>query len=71
MSKNKWSRSKRNKRLDGSRSSLNKAAFHRKSFYEIGPPSWIKKVINGHTLEKYLVSTKISLFCKIICSTRI
>ncbi|PUZ46638.1 hypothetical protein GQ55_7G097300 [Panicum hallii var. hallii] len=54
MSKNKWSRSKRNKRLDGSRSSLNKAAFHRKSFYQIGPLSWIKKVINGHTLEKYL-----------------
>jgi len=71
MSKSKWPRSRRNKRSNGSRSFLNKTAFHRKSFYEIGPPSWIKKVINAHTLEKYLVSTKVSLFCKIICSTRI
>lgn len=54
MSKNKWSRSRRNKRPNGSRSSLNKAAFHRKSFYKIGPPSWIKKVINANTHEKYL-----------------
>ncbi|CAL5017655.1 unnamed protein product [Urochloa decumbens] len=54
MSKNKWSGSKRNKRPKGSRSFLNKAAFHRKSFYEIGHPSWIKKVINAHTLENHL-----------------
>ncbi|KAG2481649.1 hypothetical protein PVAP13_J450661 [Panicum virgatum] len=54
MSKSKWPRSRRNKRSNGSRSFLNKTAFHRKSFYEIGPPSWIKKVINAHTLEKYL-----------------
>ncbi|CAN6270604.1 unnamed protein product [Urochloa humidicola] len=64
MSKNKWSRSKRNKRPLGSRSSLNKAVFPRKSFYEIGPPSWIKKVINAWTLEKNLALA--TAFCDAI-----
>ncbi|CAL5028151.1 unnamed protein product [Urochloa decumbens] len=64
MSKNKRSSSKRNKRPIGSRSSFNKAAFSRKSFYEIGPPSWIKKVINAHTLEKNLALA--TAFCDAI-----
>ncbi|CAL5017651.1 unnamed protein product [Urochloa decumbens] len=64
MSKNKWSRSKRNKGSIGSMSSFNKAAFPRKSFYEIGPPSWIKKVINAHTLEKNLALA--TAFCDAI-----
>ncbi|CAN6275487.1 unnamed protein product [Urochloa humidicola] len=64
MSKNKWSGIKRNKRPKGSRSSLKKAAFRRKSFYEIGPPSWIKKVINAHTLEKHLALA--TVFCDAI-----
>ncbi|CAN6234634.1 unnamed protein product [Urochloa humidicola] len=38
--------------------SLNKAPSHKKSFYEIGPPSWIKKVINTSTLEHHLCLAK-------------
>ncbi|CAL5028170.1 unnamed protein product [Urochloa decumbens] len=35
-----------------------KASLHKKSFYEIGPPSWIKKVINTSTLEHHLSLAK-------------
>jgi hypothetical protein len=45
--------------------SLNKVPLQKKSFYGIGPPSWIKKVINTSTLQKHLVSITISPFIEI------
>jgi hypothetical protein len=53
------------KKPKASMTSLNKAPFQKKSFYEIGPPSWIKKVINTSTLKYHLVSTTISSFIEI------
>jgi hypothetical protein len=56
-SKNERSSGERLKRPKGSMTSLDKASLRRKSVYEIGPQSWIKKEINKNTLEKHLVST--------------
>ncbi|CAN6275482.1 unnamed protein product [Urochloa humidicola] len=41
-----------------------KASLLRCSIYGIGPPSWIKKVINTHTLEKHLALA--TAFCNAI-----
>ncbi|CAN6270612.1 unnamed protein product [Urochloa humidicola] len=43
--------SEEQKKPKGSMTSLNKAPSNKKSFYEIGPPSWIKKVMNANTLK--------------------
>nr|CAB3486704.1 unnamed protein product [Digitaria exilis] len=51
--------------------SLNKARFQKKSYYEIGPTSWIKKMISTSTLQRYLVSIIISPFIslsKVFCN---
>ncbi|CAN6242160.1 unnamed protein product [Urochloa humidicola] len=56
--------SEEQKRPKASMTSLNKAASHKKSFYKIGPPSWIKKVINASTLKHHLSLAKD--FCSMI-----
>ncbi|KAL6652968.1 hypothetical protein ACP70R_011893 [Stipagrostis hirtigluma subsp. patula] len=50
-SKNKWLCS------EGQIASLNKAPVQKESFYEFGPPSWIKKKINANTLENRLLKS--------------
>ncbi|CAN6248140.1 unnamed protein product [Urochloa humidicola] len=57
-------RSEEQKKPKASMTSLNNAQSHKKSFYEIGPPSWIKKVINTSTLEHHLSLAKD--FCSVI-----
>ncbi|CAN6227664.1 unnamed protein product [Urochloa humidicola] len=56
--------SEEQKKPKASMTSLNKAPFHKKSFYEIGPPSWIKKVMNTTTLQNHLDLAKV--FCNAI-----
>jgi hypothetical protein len=41
--------------------SQNKESLWKKSVYEIGPPSWIKKEIKTNSLKKELVSTTVFL----------
>ncbi|KAL6851442.1 hypothetical protein ACP4OV_020375 [Aristida adscensionis] len=53
-SQNEGPRGEENKRPKGPMASVNKGLNWRKSYYEIGQPSWIKKEINKHTLEKHL-----------------
>ncbi|TVU03595.1 hypothetical protein EJB05_50913, partial [Eragrostis curvula] len=49
-----WPNSEGQKKPKTDNSSLQKASLQRRSFYDIGPPSWIKKVINTSTLENHL-----------------
>ncbi|PVH35092.1 hypothetical protein PAHAL_7G104900 [Panicum hallii] len=63
-SKNERSSGERLKRPKGSMTSLDKASLRRKSVYEIGPQSWIKKEINKNTLEKHLSLS--AAFCNVI-----
>ncbi|TVU03593.1 hypothetical protein EJB05_50910, partial [Eragrostis curvula] len=53
-SKNEWPSSEGQKKQKVSKCSLKKTSLRKRSFYEIGPPSWIKKVINARTLENHL-----------------
>ncbi|KAL6652970.1 hypothetical protein ACP70R_011895 [Stipagrostis hirtigluma subsp. patula] len=57
-SKNDWPSS------EGQMTSLNKASLRRATFYQIGPPSWIKKQINASTLETKLALS--NTFCEVI-----
>lgn len=50
--------SEERKKRKASMTSLDKAPLQKKSFYEIGPPSWIKKVINTSTLKSHLSLAK-------------
>ncbi|KAL6661517.1 hypothetical protein ACP70R_000901 [Stipagrostis hirtigluma subsp. patula] len=50
--KNDWSFSDGEMKLKGSLTCLDKASLQRKSGYEIGPPSWIKKKMNTTNIKR-------------------
>ncbi|CAN6275483.1 unnamed protein product [Urochloa humidicola] len=50
--------SEEQKKPKASATSLNNDPFWKRSFYEIGPPSWIKKVMNTNTLKYHLSLAK-------------
>ena len=62
---NDWPCSEGRKKPKAPMNSSNQAPLQKRSFYEIGPPSWIKKVIDSRIHEYKLVSTIISLLDKI------
>ncbi|KAL6660403.1 hypothetical protein ACP70R_001949 [Stipagrostis hirtigluma subsp. patula] len=53
-----WPSSEGEKKPKVSVTPSNKASLRRTSSYEIGPPTWIKKQINGNTLENELALAK-------------
>ncbi|KAL6652971.1 hypothetical protein ACP70R_011896 [Stipagrostis hirtigluma subsp. patula] len=64
IQKNKRPSSEVQKKSKGSMTSLKKAPLQRISFYEFGPPSWIRKQINTNAIKHHLVSRSISLLRK-------
>jgi hypothetical protein len=62
--RNDWPRSEGWKKPKVPMNSLNQALFRKRSFYGIGPPSWINKVINSRIHGYHLLSTIISLLDK-------
>ncbi|KAL6660405.1 hypothetical protein ACP70R_001951 [Stipagrostis hirtigluma subsp. patula] len=64
IQKNKRPSSEVQKKSKGSVTSLKKAPLQRISFYEFGPPSWIRKQINTNAIKHHLALAK--AFCDTI-----